>query len=583
MTSLEKQIAQTELDNKLMMENIRIGKAARKGQNRNTVNKMTPVDEELVKEYNSQFPKGFESIDQQTGRKRYTKFLLPADKPELEQEDADLVPEPSEAEIESKKRERQNWIHEITEREKHVHDLRTFLIRLKRDADEGKISIEKFEMESELIYLEIDDQKSRINDLNTRLMRLDSAFNNLVNLKKDNEAKRAKTRQHNDLLLKKYKDELNILNKGAFTTEPLPGESQEDYYNRLQQNAEIEAPEDDLEQAKLLLLRKFRDYLKEIIRDPVKIDTISNTLNNEQKLYFMKVFPHFKAKFIKIYGVNNQLLTATEIVQSILTFIERDGYGEDTNVFSSEPQVEENIPIFSPKTRDQIQQALKAKYTAIDDIRDRVRQFQEEGNPYFSNVVIEKKGKRANTVKYVPKDELVRDISRSIERQMKDLNVPYDEVGFGLSREQIPEYAKFGKILIQVQKLYYKNILCVKHHNKLSIAGVKNTKVSDKFVKIIMCMLENIKPTISEINGLSTSEKQLYDHVIYLGGLNKMMPHNNDKTISDLKKRMKLIEGEIATGNNSPLLKDELYYICHTLKNFNVLSLNELKKYLAQF
>jgi hypothetical protein len=117
----------------------------------------------------------------------------------------------------------------------------------------------------------------------------------------------------------------------------------------------------------------------------------------------------------------------------------------------------------------------------------------------------------------------------------------------------------------------------------ISIAGLKNTKVSEKFVKIIMGMVEGIHPTVSEINGLSVAEKQLYDRLIHLAGLNKMIPHTQDKTVTDLKKRMKLIEAEISAGNNSPILLQELYVIVHSLKDFGVLSQKDIKQYLSQF
>ena len=46
---------------------------------------------------------------------------------------------------------------------------------------------------------------------------------------------------------------------------------------------------------------------------------------------------------------------------------------------------------------------------------------------------------------------------------------------------------------------------------------------------------------------------------------------------------MKLIEGEIIAGNNSPLLLKELYGIVHSLKDFGILSQKDIKSYLAQF
>ena len=154
---------------------------------------------------------------------------------------------------------------------------------------------------------------------------------------------------------------------------------------------------------------------------------------------------------------------------------------------------------------------------------------------------------------------------------------------WGIKTEELPKEVQFGKLTLLLHKLYYKNILAVKHNGNISIAGLKNTKVSDKFVKLIMSLIEGEHPTHTEINALPIMEKQLYDRLIHLAHLNKKLPHTEDKTIHDLKKRMKLIEGEIHAGNNSPLLKKELYIICHSLKDFGVLSMSEMKEYLNQF
>ena len=58
--------ALAKLDAELMLQNDRIGKASQPQENK--VLTFKPVDEELLKEYNEQFPKGFEYIDA-TGQK----------------------------------------------------------------------------------------------------------------------------------------------------------------------------------------------------------------------------------------------------------------------------------------------------------------------------------------------------------------------------------------------------------------------------------------------------------------------------------------------------------------------------------
>jgi len=84
--SLQERIsAQSKLDTNLLLQNDRIGKAARRQENK--VLTFNQVDEELLREYNAQFPTSFEYIDETTGEKKFRKYLLPdnveLDEPEL--------------------------------------------------------------------------------------------------------------------------------------------------------------------------------------------------------------------------------------------------------------------------------------------------------------------------------------------------------------------------------------------------------------------------------------------------------------------------------------------------------------------
>ncbi len=98
-------------------------------------------------------------------------------------------------------------------------------------------------------------------------------------------------------------------------------------------------------------------------------------------------------------------------------------------------------------------------------------------------------------------------------------------------------------------------------------------------------MVEGVHPELFELNALSINEKQLYDRLIQLAGLNKMIPNTQDKTVSEL------IEGQLNAGNNllffvtnfPSVLLQELYVIVHSLKDFGVLSQKDIKNYLSQF
>ena len=80
--------------------------------------------------------------------------------------------------------------------------------------------------------------------------------------------------------------------------------------------------------------------------------------------------------------------------------------------------------------------------------------------------------------------------------------------GWGISHpdEELPTYAKFGNLTILLNKLFYKNTLSLKTKTGHTIDGLKNTKVSDALVEVIMKMYynENID---SLLKTLSNAEK----------------------------------------------------------------------------
>lgn len=156
------------------------------------------------------------------------------------------------------------------------------------------------------------------------------------------------------------------------------------------------------------------------------------------------------------------------------------------------------------------------------------------------------------------------------------------QYGYGIHAENIPKIVPFGDVLIYLQKLYYENVLSVRNKQMKVIAGFRTMKVSEQFVKLIMNMMKGINPTHSDLETLKTGERQVYDRLIILAHLNKNVVHQKDNTVKDLKKRLKLLESEIEIGNNSPLIKKEIYGILHALKNFKVITKTQVDNYLKQ-
>jgi len=563
--------AQSKLDTDLLLLNDRIGRASQKRENK--VLEFKQVDEDLLREYNSQFPTGFEYTNE-SGEKKYRKFMLPQDEPELDE----LVLEKvlSEDDFEAIERDEENLVAEISRLEiflkqniKQQKKIKTQMNYSYERAKEFKKNLEELQQEQITIRLKIEEYIAELRHLNT------IKEENKVKII-ENQSRSSIISQSNKSKIDKYKAELNLLNNKAFQTDQLPSESDAEYYERLRNNAEFTEPEIQLENAKQITLNKFKKSLKEIVRNDSKLEQISNSIDSfgevTNKLKLLKRWNLFKTDYIKVFGNDNSSITSDDILLFMNEFLEED----------EEPvKIEENVLSSSSSSSSsrndkqaikEISKMLMTKYQTAKEMRNRLKNYNTEArvtgeNNFFQGI----ESKR--------RDNIADQVARKIVINRKDP----EEVGFGIKIEKIPDKVTFGKLVLLLNKLYYKNILAIKHHNMISIAGLKNTKVSEKFVKIVMGMVEGIHPTTTEINGLSITEKQLYDRLIHLAGLNKMIPHTQDKTVIDLKKRMKLIEAEMIAGNNSPILLQELYVIVHSLKDFGILSQKDIKQYLSQF
>lgn len=154
--------------------------------------------------------------------------------------------------------------------------------------------------------------------------------------------------------------------------------------------------------------------------------------------------------------------------------------------------------------------------------------------------------------------------------------------GWGIKTENIPETVALGKIRIKPRKLYYDNILALKDHKGGNIKAVPNMIVSNKLVKLMFKILKNESVSEAEIKELETAEQHLYNLIIRIAELHKMLPHTGNKTIDSLKNHLTLIEGEIEAGNNNPKLLKDAKSIVKKLYSFGVITPKEANSYIEQ-
>ena len=108
--------------------------------------------------------------------------------------------------------------------------------------------------------------------------------------------------------------------------------------------------------------------------------------------------------------------------------------------------------------------------------------------------------------------------------------------GGGIKNHVLPSTVTFGKIALDLNKLFYQNILSIKRHNGKKIIGHKNKRVSDNFVDLIMKLFENKTITQSDLKNIK-DEIMLYDNLIVQSGLHKSkkIPTNIEQTSEQMK------------------------------------------------
>jgi hypothetical protein len=152
--------------------------------------------------------------------------------------------------------------------------------------------------------------------------------------------------------------------------------------------------------------------------------------------------------------------------------------------------------------------------------------------------------------------------------------------GHGIKNHVLPSTVPFGKIALDLNKLFYQNILSIKRHNGNKIIGHKNKRVSDNFVNLIMKLFENKSITQSDLKNIK-DEIMLYDNLIVQSGLHKskMIPTNIEQTSEQMKNRLGLITGEIEAGNSNKRLLSKLHELLFRMVRVHLISKNAATAY----
>lgn len=155
-----------------------------------------------------------------------------------------------------------------------------------------------------------------------------------------------------------------------------------------------------------------------------------------------------------------------------------------------------------------------------------------------------------------------------------------DTTGAGLPHRVLPSKFVFGKIKIDLNKLFYRNILSITDGKGKQMNGYPNKRVSDNFVDVIFKILENKTITKTDLKNIH-SERMIYDNLIVLSGIHKSksIPTTIEDTAPEMKNRLGLIVGEIEAGNSNKELLKELHELLFKMSQINLISRSAATKY----
>lgn len=519
----------------------------------------------------------------------------------------------------TKPRDIKNLKYKQTKLENEIKKLEGFIIRDKGD---------------------VENLQSDINQLQLILNENDELINNYKNLE-------FTVSEKNKKILSDYSDNIRILNEGKINISQDPDETEEEYLIRLADIAEEEYDDTELlEKAYLSNINEFKKNMKGVLLSEWKIENILNSLEKEEVFLLNKTFELFKRTALKLYGFNNKNISPELYVELIRnqfdgleTIQKSDPYYKKKE---TEDRVYEDIfdePIVESVYEDPIEASpyVEPRYSRQSDINDPIiyklledgliLQIKNKDTENFVNLSFEDRGDSSySRVLYQIQDGLILPFKKQpggatfiskfesifkdylgmtdeqISRDFKSKNIKFNEeslsrnlkadkgltdaqklfTGRGL-KEKLPSFIQFGKVIILLDKLYYKNTLSIKDKNKKNIQGLPNKKVSDKFVDIIMRMIKDDKPAGSgDIYELDDKEQELFTILMYKSGFYKETTTNNKKIIQKLKDRLQLVEGEIKAGNNNEDNFKELYQIIFKMTNLGVISLSNGRSYYKQ-
>jgi len=168
-------------------------------------------------------------------------------------------------------------------------------VKLKHDHEENE---RQYNEAKQLLENDIQRLRDENEELQKIYQEIEQDIKNSNKTRLDNLREDARIERDNKTKLKNLQDELTVLNSGAMAMAQGPGESDEDYKNRLLSTGQATFDEKLIEeQATSVQLVRCRYNLKNIVSDDGQVETIAKKLTPDQSYEYNKVATVINKKY----------------------------------------------------------------------------------------------------------------------------------------------------------------------------------------------------------------------------------------------------------------------------------------------
>lgn len=456
---------------------------------------------------------------------------------------------------------------------------------LKTLDDDFKAEIEYFDRE----FLRLDSIDMTLkNDQDMFLNRIEQEVEN----RRYNEDEIRRVDALNQYKLKTYAEDLARLNKQFGNIQQGPNESDEEFKIRLESLVVPISDDQKVEAEGRLDFVQAKRNLKQFFTDGARVEVIVKKISPEDRRSFNKMFPKIKTDYLAKYGADNKRISDEELVNYVSEAIKQPNFttappaapvvpaaptvAVEAVIAPQEPAFKELkryansqgvSTIGSPKILELIGRMNQRDVYVPINIIDRLTRESDKQMAINSNLDIDQR----KTGTYIGQPIPLPPIGQS-QVVILPKPPPPPKTGNGVGIKEYSKMMSFGKVCISPDDLYYKNMLRIRLHNKRSILGMPDIRVSDSLATIIMKIVDGNRVSKSDLSVLSKKDKMLYDKLMVVSGLHKTVDNSFNESAEEMKQRLRLIEGEVGAGQNNPIVLKEAHQLLHSMHACGMIS-----------